>query len=405
MPGLRVGLEAIAAGSSIEEGAGGARGYFEGILAPIATDPRVSELIVYLPAWLNAGQAWHPPNSRVVRCPVPRARPLRVAYEQFSLARRATRDRLDVLFSPGNYRPLGYRSVNVLGLHAIQHFLLGDDIGRFRSAYMHFAVPRSVRTADMTIAGSETLRRDAIELWDLDPERIVAVPLGPSPWVGELLSRNGATHVEPHRLSDGTPYLLCVSRLYGLKNHRRLIAAFTRLVHDDQIPHRLLIVGGDADITAAELSAVARQEGISGRVEFLGRVPQRDIPGLYAGASAIAYVSLYETFGHPVLEAFAMQRPLLTSSRGATGEIAGNAALLVDPLDVEAIADGLARILRDEALRVRLIAAGAMRVREFSWERYARGSVDVMEQAVERRRPLGRLGSRSRSHQTAPRRA
>ncbi len=404
MPALRVGLEAIAAGSSIEEGAGGARGYFEGILAPIAADPRVSELVVYLPAWLDAGEPWHPLGARVVRCPVPRARPLRVGYEQLGLARRAARDRLDVLFSPGNYRPLTYQGVNVLGLHAIQHFLLGDDVGRLRSAYMHFAVPRSVRTADMTIAGSETLRRDAIELWKLDPERIVAVPLGPSPWVMELLSGHAGGRVEPHRLPDGAPYVLCISRLYALKNHRRLIEAFARLVRDDEVPHALVIVGGDADVTAAELSAVAAEQGVAERVVFLGRVPQRDVPGLYAGAAAVAYVSLYETFGHPVLETFAMDRPLLTSSTGATAEIAGDAAVLVDPLDVEAIAVGLRKVLLEGSLRSQLVVAGAARVREFGWERYARRSVDVMERAVELRRLAGRPPGRSATDDPTPQR-
>jgi glycosyltransferase involved in cell wall biosynthesis len=402
MPGLRVGLEAIAAGSGLEEGAGGARGYYEGVLAPLAGDQRVEELVTYVPAWLDAGAVWRPAKSRLVRCQVPKGRPLRVAYEHLGLTLRATRDHLDVLFSTGNYRPLTYTGVNVVGLQAIQHFILRDDVGRFRGAYMDFAVPRSVRSADMTIASSETLRHDAIRLWNLDPERIVGVPLGPPPWIAEMISSDAASKVEPHRLPDGAPYVMCISRLYALKNHRRLIEAFARLVKDGHVSHKLLIVGGDADVTAAELAAVAAEQGVSDCVRLLGRVPQKQVPGLYAGASAIAYVSLYETFGHPVLEAFAMGRPLLTSNAGATAETAGGAALLADPLDVEAIAAGLREILFDEELRARLSAAGAKRVRDFSWERYAKGSMDAIERALELRRSVGRPRRHSRVGQRAP---
>jgi glycosyltransferase involved in cell wall biosynthesis len=346
--------------------------------------------VVYVPSWLDAGLDWLPSKSRLVRCPVPKRRPLRVAYEHLGLTLRATRDRLDVLFSTGNYRPLTYQGVNVVGLHAIQHFILGDDVGRLRSAYMNFAVPRSVRTADMTIASSETLRRDAIRLWGLDADRIVGVLLGPPPWIAKMISGKTSSEVEPHRLPNDMPYVMCISRLYALKNHRRLIEAFARLVQTGDVPHKLLIVGGDADVTAGELRTVAAQHGISDRVELLGRVPQRQVPALYAGAAAIAYVSLYETFGHPVLEAFAMKRPLLTSKVGATAETAGAAALFVDPLDVVEIAAKLRELLFDEQLRRRLVDAGAKRVREFSWDRYAKASVDAIERAIELRRTFGR---------------
>ena len=184
----------------------------------------------------------------------------------------------------------------------------------------------------------------------------------------------------------GAPYVLCISRLYKLKNHRRLIEAFGRLVSDHDVPHDLVIAGGEADITIADLQEVARASGVADRVHLLGRVPQADVHGLYSGAAAIAYVSLYETFGHPVLEAFAVGTPLLTSSKGATAEVAGGAARLADPEDVEDIAAGLRDVLLDEDLRATLSAAGDARVREFTWDACGRGTVDALERAVLARR-------------------
>jgi glycosyltransferase involved in cell wall biosynthesis len=306
-------------------------------------------------------------------------------YEQVGLARTAAKHHFDVFLTPANFRPLAYRGCNVLVMHAIQSFLLDDDIGRVRKAYIKLTVPRSARTADRVIAVTETLRRDAIRLFGLDPERIVAVPMGPQPWAAELLTRRNG-RPEPYRIPGEHPYVLCISRLYALKNHRRLIRAYGQLCGEREVPHRLVIVGGEADVTQAELEAVAREAGVADRVLFLGRVAQELVEPLYAGASAVAYVSLYETFGHPVLEAFATGTPLLTSSSGATAEVAGDAAVLADPESEADIAAGLEKVLFDAELRDRLVAAGNARVREFSWESHVRGTVDVLEAAAAARR-------------------
>lgn len=381
---MRVGVEVIAAGSGLEEGQGGASGYIEGLVPAMLTDPRVERLFAYVPRWYRPARSWSHPKLQVRSGAVPRARPARVAYEQLAVPVLATRDRIDILFSTGNYRPLAYRRPNVLALHAIQHFLLGGDIGRARSLYLTHAVPRSARTADVVVAVTETLRRDAIKLFNLSPDRIVAVPMGPAPWVLDLLGDSRARS-DAYRTPDGAPYVLCISRLYSLKNHRRLIEAFAVLAHDHGIDHKLVIVGGDADVTAAELAETAKLAGVSDRVLFLGRVPQIDVPGLYAGAAAIAYVSLYETFGHPVLEAFATGIPLVTSSAGATAEVAGGAARLVDPSNVQDIAAGLGEVLSDPALRERLVQSGHRRLRDFSWQRCASGTIDALELALARR--------------------
>jgi glycosyltransferase involved in cell wall biosynthesis len=379
-------MELIAQGSGIKEGAGGAVGYFHGIVPPLRDDPRVTELVLYVPSWYERADEWAGPKVRIVRCRVAESRPLRVAYEHVALPLHAARDRLDVLFSPGNYRPLAYRGTNVLGLHAIQQFIYPDQIGTFRDKYLRFTVPRSVRTAALTITSTDTLRDDAIRLFSVDPERIVTVPMGPTPWVEELLAADDGDRPDPYRTADGAPYAMCISRLYGLKNHRRLIEAYARLVSERDVPHRLLIVGGDADVTGAELAEVAAAAGVADRVTIMGRVEQDLVPRLYAGAAAIVYPSLYETFGHPVLEALATETPLLTSSNGATAEVAGGAARLVDPESVEDITRGLEDVLFDEDLRARLMCAGPVRAREFSWDRCARGTVDVLERAVQARR-------------------
>jgi glycosyltransferase involved in cell wall biosynthesis len=230
---LRIGFDLVVAGSGLEEGAGGADNYVQGAVPELAQDPRVEELVLYTPTWYEGAHKWDFPKLRVVWCRVPTQRPLRVGWEQVTLPAMALKENVDVLFSGGNYRPLMYRRCNVLELHAIQHFVLGGgDVSGLRARYVEFLVPRSIRSADATITVTETLRQDAIKLWDLDPDRIVSVPMGPTPWVAELLGRNGASPTTPYRLPDDAPYALCISRLYSLKNHRRLIEAYAHLVSD-----------------------------------------------------------------------------------------------------------------------------------------------------------------------------
>lgn len=381
---MRVGIEVIAAGSVLGEGQGGASGYIEGLVPEILGDPRVERLHAYVADWYEPALRWDNPKLELRRCRVPKARFARVGYEQFVLPRLARRDGIDVLFSTANYRPLTYSGPNVLALHAVQQFVLGDHIGRLRSAYLRYAVPRSARSADVVVTVSEALRLDAVRLFALDPERVVTVHMGPSPWVRELLEAD-PERIKPYKLPQGSPYVLSISRLYALKNHRRLIEAFSTLVRAGGLPHHLVVVGGDADVTRKELMRAAERLGISDRVTMLGRVPQADVPGLYLGADAVAYVSLYETFGHPVLEAFAMERPLVASCTGGTAEVAGGAARLVDPNETSDIAAGLNEVLSDKPLREQLVRAGRRRLGDFSWQQCARGTIDAFAEALARR--------------------
>jgi alpha-1,3-rhamnosyl/mannosyltransferase len=256
-------------------------------------------------------------------------------------------------------------------------------------------MPSALRGADGVIAVSETSRREAIRLFDLDPERVFTVHHGCAQWALDASARfvvDGPPPTPPP-LGD-RPYIANVSALYGLKNHRRLIEAFGLLASRTRFPHDLVLAGGEADVTKAELAEVARRAGVGSRVQILGRYPQEDLPALYANADAIAYPSLYETFGLPVLEAFAFRRPLLTSVISGCGEVAGNAAVKVDPRSVESIAAGLEQVVGDVQLREQIVEAGTKRLEDFSWARCAHGTLTALHAAVARRSSLGRRGAR-----------
>lgn len=380
---LIIGFDMMSAGTGFSPTAGGMIRYYEGLLQGLCALSTVGGISAFVAPWNQDLAVPQHPKIKVAPCRgLVRQRPGRVIYEQTALPLMARHERVSVLLSTCNVRPFLWRGPSVVVLQSMQSFFLADRIGTLRRGYLARAVPRSLTTADGVIAVTETQRADAIRLFDLDPERIVAVHHGAPTWATE--AARTITDRRSHLVDDGTPYVLTVSRLYGLKNHHRLIKAFAKVVADPSIDHSLVIAGGEADVRQSDLEQLAVAHGIGNRVRFLGAVAQEDLPALVAGADAIAYVSLYETFGLPVLEAFAFGRPLVTSDIGGTAEVAGDAAELVDPRSIDSIARGLSAILVDPELRRRLSVAGTKRVGEFTWARCAEGTGKALELAIER---------------------
>jgi glycosyltransferase involved in cell wall biosynthesis len=178
-------------------------------------------------------------------------------------------------------------------------------------------------------------------------------------------------------LVGDAPYVLCVGTLHTRKNHLRLLQAWEQLQAD--VPHTLVIAGGDGTGSAAVGDFLAARPHL--RVRRLGYVDAAALPALYTGAAAFVLVSLWEGFGLPILEAMASGTPVVTSNTSSLAEVAGGAALLVDPQDAAQIAAALKRTLTDAALRDHLRAAGTARANEFTWARAAHETLAVYRAA------------------------
>jgi len=380
---MRIAVDMISAGTGLGSSAGGMVVYFSGLLRSLCELESVAELVLLVSPW--NGQTALPDHRkvRVVSCRgLPRNRSARVVYEQTVLPLLVGRLDVDVLLSTCNVKPLLWRGPSVVVLQSLQYFHFPHEFGRVRSAYLKGAVGKSLRDADAVITVSHWERSEARRLFGLDPTRLTTVYHGLSDAV-----RGGTpdeVSLRPSFVGDD-PYLVMVSSLYGFKNHCRLMQAFAQVVRRHSIPHRLVLAGGDADVTRGELAALAGDLGIGDRVLLPGGVPHDQIPALLAHADAVAYTSLYETFGLPVLEALGSGRPLVTSDRGAIPEVAGKAARLVDATSVDSIAEGIADVLLNDVLRSRLIRDGPQRTAQFTWERCAQETADVLHSALERR--------------------
>lgn len=283
---------------------------------------------------------------------------------------------LHLFHSPDYVLPPLRRGVNkLLTIHDLSFLRYPEGAEPTLRWYLEGAVPRSVARADLLLADSESTRRDLIELLRVNQERVEVIYPGVDERFHPLSDRARLERVRLRYSIEG-PFILSVGTLEPRKNYPRLIEAFHRLRHDTHIPHRLVIVGGLGWRYAGVFRSV-EQLGLQDEVRFLGHVPEEDLIALYNLCEAFAFVSLYEGFGLPVLEAMACGAPVVTSHLSSLPEVAGAAALPVDPTDIQAIADALGRLLQDSALRAALRDKGLARAKEFSWSASAQKLLDL----------------------------
>ena len=237
-----------------------------------------------------------------------------------------------------------------------------------------------LRRAAAVIVPSESAKGDLLERHRIDDTRVRVIAHGADPF--DPPAADEAERVRT-RFGIGGPFALFVGGIEPRKNLHALVDAFARMPDTDAW---LVIAGGRVhwaptavEILRAQVDALP--DGVRRRVVLTGYVSNADKRGLLAGATALAYPSRYEGFGFPVLEGFAAGVPVLASTAASLPEVAGDAALAIDPDDVEAIGDGLARLFDDAALRERLVAAGRARLAMFRWEATAAATAEVLREA------------------------
>jgi glycosyltransferase involved in cell wall biosynthesis len=318
------------------------------------------------------------PGIRVVKVRAP-SRPLRLLWEQTVLPWSARGGRglgIDVLHSPHHTTPLVRPSpdcARVVTFHDLTFFLLPKRYPTTRRLYFQVMTRLSARVADAVIVPSEAVRGDVTRILRLPPERVFVILEA----AGPAFHPQDAVAIEAVRRQYGLegPFLLSVGSLEPGKNRERLLQAFARL-QARGLTHTLVVAGQRAWRYEGE-APLARRLGLAESVRFLGNVPQADLPALYSAADLFVFPSLYEGFGLPALEALACGTPVVASNVSALPEVVGDAALQVSPLDVEALADAMERLLRDDRLRSDLRERGLERAAQFSWEKAARQTAEV----------------------------
>jgi len=257
----------------------------------------------------------------------------------------------DLFFSPGYNAPMFCRAPFIFTIHDLIHIHCPESSRPHVQLYYATVMKRACRRAARILTVSEFTRKEIIDWSGVPLEKVMNVGNGVEPTYRPV----GDSYGLPF------PYLLAVSNRKLHKNERRIVEAFAKANLD---PRLHLALTGQPSL---ELAEWIEKQGVTGRVEFLGAVPEEMLPSVYRGAEALIFPSLYEGFGLPIVEAMACGTPVVTSNVTAMPETAGDAALLVNPRSVEQITKAVEQVVGDRPLRQELKERGIARAAQFSW--------------------------------------
>ncbi len=295
----------------------------------------------------------------------------------FAMPLKVHRDRLDVFHAQFIIPPfLKCRTVTTIPDIAFEHY--PEFFPAYHVAWSKKLVPWSARHADHVITVSEYSKMDLVNRYGINPDKItVTYEAAEKEYCPR--DRELAREYIAQRYRIEKPFILYVGRIQARKNLTRLVEAFGQ-IRRAGFEHHLVLVGR-SEWNRELLSARIVELGLSRDVVITGYVPKKDLPWFYNAADVFAYPSFFEGFGLPVMEAMACGTPVITSAGSSLEEIAGNAALIVDPVDVTTIRAALEELLGDRDLRQELGHLGIRRSSEFHTSRMALRTIEVYRKA------------------------
>jgi len=336
------------------------------VQVPVLAEPRAASAALTAPVWY----AWF-------RRTMARQRWAVDVYDVVSerWRRRLLRGTRGAVFHSPNYFLPEHDGPRIATVHDLSIYRYPEMHPSASRRYFEHAFERSLRRADALITDSEAVRQELIADFGVAPERVTAIHLGVDASFHPRSDEELRPTLARHGLQPGG-YLLSVATLEPRKKLDRLIAAYAQLPEALRRNYPLVLIGAPGWLDGPIKAAIERGRA-AGWLRFLGYVPEAELPLVYAGARALAMISIYEGFGLPVLEAMASGVPVLTSNRSCLPEVAGGAALLVDPDHADDVARRLAQLLTDEQWRSHAAAAGLTRAAGLSWDRCVRRTVDL----------------------------
>ncbi len=286
----------------------------------------------------------------------------------------------DALFVPAHVLPLYCPVPSLVTVHDLGYVHYPQAHRSFDRWYLNRTTRRHTRVAQHIIADSQATKDDLVNFYQADPERITVVYLGRDESLTPVADPAIINQTKAQYNIEGN-YLLYLGTLHPRKNLARLIEAFHLALaslppENDALK---LVIAGRKGWLYDEIFAKALVLGIENRVIFPGYVANESKPALLSGALAYVFPSLYEGFGLPVLEAMACGTPVLTSNVSSLPEVAGEAALLVNPRQTTEIAQGLTQLITNANLRRRLVEKGFQQIQGFSWDKAAAQILKILE--------------------------
>lgn len=286
----------------------------------------------------------------------------------------------DIAHFTNGMMPLASPVPTVVTIHDMSLALYPETHPRRRLLLNWPLVRQAAHRAAAIITGSYSAKQDIVRVCDIDPDRVHVVSLAAAP-VFRPIRDEDRLHLIRARYGLPERFVLCVGAIEPRKNLPRLFEAFAERRRAGELPHDMVCVGPYGWLSR-DLGERIKELGIQDAVRFTGYVPIDDLPGIYRLAEMFVYLSLYEGFGLPALEAMACGTPVIVGDGGSVAEVTGGDAVLVDPLDVSAIGRALVTLGHDNALRQDLGERGLRRASGYSWDRAARETLAVYRNVI-----------------------
>ncbi|MCE5259179.1 MAG: glycosyltransferase family 4 protein [Chloroflexi bacterium] len=316
------------------------------------------------------------PSDRIELCIMPWPR----LWTHIRLGWETARHPPDVLFVPSHVLPALYRGRSVVTVHDLGYIYYPEAHTAFQRWYLGWSTRSNARRAYIVIADSEATSLDLQRVYGIPKDKVsVAYPAGSSV---TMVTDNAVLAECRRRYHTGQRYVLYVGSLQPRKNLPGLIRAFGLAAREYDLAADIrLVLAGKQGWLPEDLAGIAQAEGVGERLVLPGYIPEADLAALLSGALAYVLPSYYEGFGLPVLEAMSCGTPVICSNVSSLPEVAGDAALLVDPNDAASIAEALANISCDARLRLSLRERGLRRAAGFTWRNCAEQVLAALEAA------------------------
>ncbi len=355
---------------------GGPRSYVLGLLDALGRIDRENEYIIFYNDPVHLGRF---PWARELV--LPGKSPLcRLWREHVSLPLACLREKADLLHGPKSAVPFWSPCPSVVTLHDLIPITHPETETWAAQLYWRLQIPIAARRASYIITDSEHARQEIVAMFDTPDQRIAVTPLGYPPALDDSPDPVRAAAL---RQRYGLPesYILYVGTIQPRKNLDMLIQAYARLRSEGITAYKLVIAGRKGWLYETLFTRISAM-GLEGDVIFTGFVPDEDLPSLYDGACLFTYLSFFEGFGLPPLEAMARGVPVVTSNTTSLPEVVGEAGITVSPRSLDEVVEGMRRVLTDNSLAQQMRQAGQVRARGFSWERTARETMAIYRLAA-----------------------
>jgi len=377
---LRIAIDAHSVGA----GLGGNESYATNLIEALAEIDSINSYTLFVTrdeAVKRFRNRW--PNF-VVRSTLPHTPLVRIPLTLSAELRRHPVDILHVQFTSPPFAPCPV----VVSIHDLSFEHLPETFNRRSRTQLRLTVRRSARKAKRVLALSEHARQDIISTYKIPPNLVTTIPIGAAPHFRPVTDEKELQRVR-HTYGIARNYILSVGSIQPRKNLGRLAQAYARLrdrLPENEVP-QLVIVGKRAWLYRETLREI-EQLRTGDFLVITGYVPERDLPALYSGATCFVYPSYFEGFGLPPLEAMKCGAPVITGDRTSLPEVVGDAGLLVNPFDVDAIASAIQSVITDSKLRSELKNKSLNRAQMFDWRKTAKRTLEVYREAADNAGPV-----------------